>query len=103
MTLTQNSNDSSRTSKLDNFEYRVSSQVFRGSSRVVRVSSRGDKELIARLFFPKYMHMSILLTDKFSSRDCRGGKQLRICKSVSLLNGLFVPRLNFFRFGVNYH
>ena len=65
LTVTRNSNDSTRSSKLEYFEYQVSSRVVRVlsrvvrvlsrvvrvssrvSSRVVRVSSREDKEFIA--------------------------------------------------------
>ena len=51
LTVTRNSNDSTRTSILETRKLRVSSLESSLSSRVVLVSSRGDKELIARLFF----------------------------------------------------
>ena len=65
LTVTRNSNNSTRSSKLEYFEYRV-------SSRVDRVSSRGDKECNARLIFQIHVHVnlagSLLKTEIFESR-----------------------------------
>ena len=92
LTVTRNSNYSTRSSKLKNFEYRVASRVVRVSSRVVRVSSQGDKEIYRSINFLNYMYMSVLLVcfwrQKLSSCDCRGGKRLYI----TLVNRL--PYLN---------
>ena len=41
LTVPRNSNDSTRSSILENFEYRGSSRELRVSSRELRVSSRG--------------------------------------------------------------
>jgi len=79
-----------RSLKLKNFEYRVSSRVLQVSSRVLQVSSQSDKEFIARLIFPVRVNLAGLLleTEKFSSRDSRGGRRLYICKSVGLVKSI---------------
>ena len=118
LTVTRNSNDSTRTSILETRKLRVSSLESSHSSfesscssfESSRSSFESRRQRIYRsINFSKCMYISIFrftFGDKFSSRDSRGGilSYSTFVNRLAYLNRLFclLVELLSFRFGVNY-